>query len=235
MLARSLTLLALAAAGFVPAAQSAAPAGPTGLRAFLLRADEPAVDSFPRTPSFAWSPFDGARSYDFELWPVHLIDADNAVEMDELRAMPLLRPARGYELRIIAHGGNGHAHAQLAVRGRDVVRRLVRRRGQGDLDDDQRRRRAGVLHLPPGPGLVGDRAVARPSRAQAVRRLAQRTTRRVGGALEPDLRLRQPAGVDRSDLTARPRLWNRRTCGDFRGNGILCLWCRSEFENAGPG
>jgi hypothetical protein len=81
MLARLLTLLALAAIAFVPAAQSASPATqtgttvagsasltpPTGLRAFLLRADEPSYNSFPRTPSFAWTPYDGAQSYDFEL------------------------------------------------------------------------------------------------------------------------------------------------------------------------
>jgi hypothetical protein len=81
MLARSLTLLALAAIAAVPAAQSASPATqtaptvarsaslapPTGLRAFLLRADEPTYNSFPRTPSFAWTPYDGAQSYDFEL------------------------------------------------------------------------------------------------------------------------------------------------------------------------
>jgi hypothetical protein len=81
MLARSLTLLALAAIAAVPAAQSASPATqtaptvarsaslapPTGLRAFLLRADEPTYNSFPRTPSFAWTPYDGAQRYDFEL------------------------------------------------------------------------------------------------------------------------------------------------------------------------
>jgi hypothetical protein len=46
----------------------------------------------------------GFRGYDFELWPVHLLEADNAalLDIEELRAMPLLRPARGYELRIFA-------------------------------------------------------------------------------------------------------------------------------------
>jgi hypothetical protein len=42
---------------------------PIGLRGFLLRADEPKqhVDSFARTPSFAWSPVRGAQRYEFEL------------------------------------------------------------------------------------------------------------------------------------------------------------------------
>lgn len=47
----------------------------------------------------------GLRGYRYELWPVHLIGDDNALLLEgvgELRAMPLLQPARGYELRIFA-------------------------------------------------------------------------------------------------------------------------------------
>src|SRR4051812_27531716 len=40
---------------------------PTGLRAFLLRADEPVVHTFSRTPSFGWNPVSGARRYQFQL------------------------------------------------------------------------------------------------------------------------------------------------------------------------
>jgi hypothetical protein len=49
----------------------------------------------------------GLSNYTYELWPVHLIDADNesALEqVEELRAMPMIRPARGYELRIFTKG-----------------------------------------------------------------------------------------------------------------------------------
>jgi len=49
----------------------------------------------------------GLRNYTFELWPVHLIDEDNAGalgQVEELRAMPMIRPARGYELRIFTKG-----------------------------------------------------------------------------------------------------------------------------------
>jgi uncharacterized membrane protein YgcG len=65
----ALTCLALLA---VPATASAridapAPKGPTGLKAFLLRAEEPAAHQFSRTPSFAWSPVRGAMRYEFEL------------------------------------------------------------------------------------------------------------------------------------------------------------------------
>jgi hypothetical protein len=61
----SVTLLALA-----PAAGAATPvrgAAPAHLHAFLLRADEPVEDSFPRTPSFAWDPVPGALRYQFQL------------------------------------------------------------------------------------------------------------------------------------------------------------------------
>jgi hypothetical protein len=47
----------------------------------------------------------GMTGYRFELWPVHLLDVDNAsmlAGVEELRAMPGIRPARGYELRIFA-------------------------------------------------------------------------------------------------------------------------------------
>ena len=40
---------------------------PTGLHAFLLRADEPVRTSFSRTPAFAWSPVPGALHYEFQL------------------------------------------------------------------------------------------------------------------------------------------------------------------------
>jgi hypothetical protein len=40
---------------------------PTGLHAFLLRADEPSETSFPRTPAFAWNPVPGAVRYQFQL------------------------------------------------------------------------------------------------------------------------------------------------------------------------
>ncbi len=45
----------------------AAKAGPQSLRGFTLRANEPVVHTFSRTPSFAWNPVSGAVSYRFEL------------------------------------------------------------------------------------------------------------------------------------------------------------------------
>jgi hypothetical protein len=58
-----LALLALCGAAGAHAANQA----PTGLHAFLLRADEPVTHTFSRTPSFGWNPVPGARRYDFEL------------------------------------------------------------------------------------------------------------------------------------------------------------------------
>ena len=61
----SLSLLVLAAA-----AEAATPvrgAAPARLHGFLLRADEPVDNSFPRTPSFAWNPVPAAVRYQFQL------------------------------------------------------------------------------------------------------------------------------------------------------------------------
>jgi len=62
----SLSLLVLAAA-----AEAATPvrgAAPAHLHGFLLRADEPVDNSFPRTPSFAWNPVPAAVRYQLQLW-----------------------------------------------------------------------------------------------------------------------------------------------------------------------
>jgi hypothetical protein len=60
----------LALAGAPPASAASPLRAPKGLKAFLLRVNEP--DSlyrrnFPRTPAFAWSPVKGAKRYEFEL------------------------------------------------------------------------------------------------------------------------------------------------------------------------
>jgi hypothetical protein len=63
-------LLALLAMAVVATSASASPAAtkaPTGLHAFLFRADEPTRHEFARTPSFAWAPVPGAKGYEFQL------------------------------------------------------------------------------------------------------------------------------------------------------------------------
>jgi hypothetical protein len=62
------------AVAFIAALAVAAPVGsahaasaPQALRAFTLRSNEAVVHTFARTPSFAWNPVRGARSYEFEL------------------------------------------------------------------------------------------------------------------------------------------------------------------------
>jgi hypothetical protein len=64
-------LTAAVVAAFAVAAPAhsalAAQKGPQGLRAFTLRASEPVVHTFARTPSFAWNPVRGAKTYQFEL------------------------------------------------------------------------------------------------------------------------------------------------------------------------
>jgi hypothetical protein len=59
--------LALALPAAAPARQVASPKAPIGLKAFLLRYEEPTQRNFSRTPSFGWNPTPQALSYDFEL------------------------------------------------------------------------------------------------------------------------------------------------------------------------
>src|SRR5438034_7759082 len=64
---RIASLLAVAAFAATATTSSAGVPVPTGLHGFLLRADEPKTDSFRRTPSFAWNPVPGAKTYQFQL------------------------------------------------------------------------------------------------------------------------------------------------------------------------
>ncbi len=93
MLARMLTLVAIGLVLSGPAAQSAPATAPTDLRAFLLRADEPTVTSFPRTPAFAWHAFGGAVSYDFQLATSRKFDERTIVWSTASRSEPLQVPA----------------------------------------------------------------------------------------------------------------------------------------------
>jgi hypothetical protein len=70
MRAARLTAVCLALLAIVPgsgAASVSRSSVPTGLHAFLLRADEPVAHSFSRTPAFAWNPVRGAARYQFQL------------------------------------------------------------------------------------------------------------------------------------------------------------------------
>ena len=71
MFGRTTTLIALALAlalpASAPARQARSSKAPTGLKAFLLRYNEPASHYFSRTPSFGWKSFPKATSYDFQL------------------------------------------------------------------------------------------------------------------------------------------------------------------------
>lgn len=66
-LAAAAVLIVLVVTTGAGASTRANAAAPTGLHAFLLRADEPAKTSFSRTPAFAWNPTDGTDHYEFQL------------------------------------------------------------------------------------------------------------------------------------------------------------------------
>jgi hypothetical protein len=65
--ARLTAALVAALAVALPAGPALAARAPQGLHAFTLRANEPVTHTFARTPSFAWNPVPGARTYTFEL------------------------------------------------------------------------------------------------------------------------------------------------------------------------
>ncbi len=48
-------------------AKTGSPSAPQGLKAFLLRANEPLAHEFSRTPAFSWRPAKGALRYEFQL------------------------------------------------------------------------------------------------------------------------------------------------------------------------
>jgi len=81
-----LVLAALVALAATAANAHADLAAPTGLHGFLLRADEPARTSFPRTPSFAWNPVPGAIHYEFQL-SLSTAFRDNSVVYADLDAL----------------------------------------------------------------------------------------------------------------------------------------------------
>jgi hypothetical protein len=60
-------LAALSLAASAGASSSLTGNAPSGLHAFMLRADEPPRDTFSRTPAFAWNPVAGAVEYEFQL------------------------------------------------------------------------------------------------------------------------------------------------------------------------
>jgi hypothetical protein len=60
-------VLTLALSGVAEARIDRPAITPQGLKAFLLRSDEPVKHEFNRTPSFAWLPVRGAIRYEFEL------------------------------------------------------------------------------------------------------------------------------------------------------------------------
>jgi hypothetical protein len=86
-----LACLGLLLAGGAQARVDAGPGAPQGLKAFLLRADEPVRHEFNRTPSFAWAPVRGALRYEFELATTRTFTESSIVwsnSKDELEAAP---------------------------------------------------------------------------------------------------------------------------------------------------
>src|SRR4029078_8429746 len=75
------------------------------LHGFLLRADEPVADSFPRTPSFAWNPVAGAVRYQFQLSTISSFRASGLL----YTAANLSTPVAAPQLTLPWITGNPHA------------------------------------------------------------------------------------------------------------------------------
>src|SRR5437762_2665165 len=70
--------------GVASAADAATPvkgAAPGHLHGFLLRADEPVADAFPRTPSFAWDPVPSAGADMYQIWLIVINNPTAKMEM----------------------------------------------------------------------------------------------------------------------------------------------------------
>ncbi len=89
----SVCLLALVVTGSVQARTDVAPAAPSGLKAFLLRVDEPRSASFSRTPAFAWNPVRGAQRYEFQLSTSSAFRESGIIFSDTSLMTPVAAPA----------------------------------------------------------------------------------------------------------------------------------------------
>ncbi len=94
-------------------ASAAAPLkAPKGLKAFLLRTNEPESlynRSFSRTPAFAWSPVAGAKRYEFELSTSENFSESALVWSSAGSAVPLTSPAATIPISLPWMTGNPYA------------------------------------------------------------------------------------------------------------------------------
>ena len=112
-----ISLLALVLAGSAHAGtRPVRGAAPQGLKAFLLRADEPVDHSFSRTPSFAWKPVRGAVRYEFQLSTSSAFRENGIV----YQTSDLTSPAAVVPMSLPWITGNPHS---LHARVRAVLRR----------------------------------------------------------------------------------------------------------------
>lgn len=128
---RFAALLAVLPICLVAGPSAAAVRAPHGLHGFLLRADEPHVTSFPRTPSFAWTPVAGALRYEFQLATSNAfrdngILYDNRTLLTPVEAPPLTLPwitgsPHALYARVRALFGGGGASPWSALFGFDIT------------------------------------------------------------------------------------------------------------------
>jgi hypothetical protein len=107
------TLALLALSVWAPTASAARPLkAPQGLKAFMLRVNEPDAlynRNFPRTPAFSWSPVAGAKSYVFELSTSENFSDSSLIWSSEAAAVKLTSPAATVPISLPWITGNPYA------------------------------------------------------------------------------------------------------------------------------
>jgi hypothetical protein len=112
---RALVVAAFALLAFcvgAPTATAAPLKAPKGLKAFLLRVNEPESlynRNFPRTPAFAWNPVAGAKRYEFELSTSENFAESALVWSNTTSAVTLKSPAATIPVSLPWMTGNPYA------------------------------------------------------------------------------------------------------------------------------
>ena len=234
---RSAILLALALLATTATASSAGVAAPTGLHGFLLRADEPPTASFHRTPSFAWNPVAGARTYQFQLSTSSTFRDNGIVYSNSSLTTPVAAPtltlpwitgspARALRARARDLDSTTSAVERAVRLRRDAARRAVAAAGlsrAAPLDADRRRRRL--------PGLARRRGQDRESSARTSSTSASSTRSISRSAWIGTVRWRIRAL--RGDVSSKPA--HQRAPGlAATARGARCTARRTRGHRTGP-
>jgi hypothetical protein len=148
----SVALLALVVGA--PTASAKAPKAPKGLKAFLLRVNEPESlysRNFPRTPAFAWNAVKGAKRYEFEVSTSENFSDSAVIYSSAGSSVKLTSPTATVPISLPWMTGNPYA---LYVRVRGIGARGQSGRWSAPYGFNMRWRDRPTPLDPQSPGLV---------------------------------------------------------------------------------